>query len=363
MADWSSSMEQTFEYYIVDPGTWKDDKILTTVKSSTINRDSTVETLGSATIDITDSVGECYIRIYLVTVQNGVKEKHPLGTFLVQTPSSSFDGKVREVSMDAYTPLLEIKEKQLPLGYYVAKKSKILEKAYLILTTNMSEGTDEGLKNMRAPVIETTSNTEIVSDFVADPEDSILTFVTDLIQNAKYKLALDELGRVIFEPDQNIDSLQPVWTYDDNNSSILYPELSMEHDLYGIPNVVEVIYSNGYNQYHKRVENKDENSPTSIPRRGREIIHRVTNPGFTGIPSEKEVEEYANNLLRELSTIEYTITYTHGYCPVRLGDCIRLNYSRAGLNNIKAKVISQSIKCEPGCPVTEKAVFTKKLWG
>ena len=30
--------------------------------------------------------------------------------------------------------------------------------------------------------------------------------------------------------------------------------------------------------------------------------------------------------------------------------------------DIKAKVISQSIKCEPGCPVSEKAVFTMKLW-
>ena len=31
-------------------------------------------------------------------------------------------------------------------------------------------------------------------------------------------------------------------------------------------------------------------------------------------------------------------------------------------SNIKAKVISQSIECVPGCPVTEKAVFTTKLW-
>ena len=61
--------------------------------------------------------------------------------------------------------------------------------------------------------------------------------------------------------------------------------------------------------------------------------------------------------------MEHKITYTHGYCPVRVGDCIRLNYSSLGLNNIKARVISQAIKCEPGCPVTETAVFTTKLYG
>ena len=86
MPDWSKSMDQTFEYYTVDPGTWRDVKKLDTVRSCTINRDSTVETLGSATIDIDNLVGECYVRVYLVTVQNGLTEKHPLGTFLVQTP-------------------------------------------------------------------------------------------------------------------------------------------------------------------------------------------------------------------------------------------------------------------------------------
>ena len=66
---------------------------------------------------------------------------------------------------------------------------------------------------------------------------------------------------------------------------------------------------------------------------------------------------------KSLSTLEYEVTYTHGYCPVRLGDCVRLDYAKAGLSGVKAKVISQSIDCVPGCPVTETAVFTTKLWG
>ena len=127
MPDWSASMQQTFEYYIVDPGTWKETKLLDNVKTCTINRDSDTETLGSATIDVTDLVGECYIRAYLVTIQNGLRERHPLGTFLVQTPSSSFDGKIRSVSMDAYTPLLELKESPPPLGYSILKGQNIME--------------------------------------------------------------------------------------------------------------------------------------------------------------------------------------------------------------------------------------------
>lgn len=351
MVDWLSSMQQTFEYYIVDPDTWKETKLLDNVKSCSINRDSDVGTLGSATIDITESVGECYIRVYLVTIQNGVKDKHPLGTFLVQTPSSSFNGKIREVSMDAYTPLLELKEGLPPIGYSIPKNENIMEMAYKIVR-----------ENVRAPVIEAKNSKTLYDDFVADTDDTWMTFLTDLIAKAKYTFDIDEMGRILFAPKQDTASLQPVWTYDDGNTSNLYPDLSMNHDLYGIPNVVEVVYSNGSSHYYGRAVNDDVNSPISTVNRGREIVHRVTDPDLIGDPTKSQIQEYAERLLRELSTLEYTVSYSHGYCPVRIGDCVRLNYSRAGLDNVKAKVISQSIKCQPGCPVTEKAVFTTKLW-
>jgi hypothetical protein len=352
MPDWTKSMEQTFEYYIVDPGTWKDMKRIDTVKSCSISRDSGAETLGSATLDITETIGECYVRVYLITIQNGLTEKHPLGTYLVQTPSSSFDGKKQDNTLDAYTPLIELKENPPPLGYSILKGENIMKMAYQICRDNV-----------RAPVIKADNETELYNDFVANTDDTWITFTSDLISNAKYKLSLDELGRILFAPDQDTASLQPVHTYDDNNSSILYPEITVNHDLYGIPNVVEVVYSDANDIYYGRAVNDDENSPTSTINRGREILHRVTNPSLSGIPTESQIQKYAEQLLREVSCLEYTVTYTHAYCPVRLNDCVRLNYKRAGISNIKAKVVSQSIKCEPGCPVTEKAVFTTKLWG
>ena len=351
MVDWLASMQQTFEYYTVDPGTWKDDKLLSVVKSSNITRDSEIETLGSATFEVTDLLGECYIRVYLITIQNGNREKHPLGTFLVQTPSSSFDGKIRNVSMDAYTPLLELKEKQPPIGYYIPKNENIM---------NMVKRLTQ--ENARAPVSGVNCSAKLNYDFVADTEDTWLTFLTDLTTNAKYTFDLDELGRILFSPKQDTASLQPIWTYDDDNSSILYPDLSIDHDLYGIPNVVEILYTTNNKFYYTQVVNDDSNSPTSTVNRGREIIYRETKPNITGDITPLQLHKYAEELLKDLSSIEYTVSYTHGYCPVKVGDCVRLNYSRAGLVDIKAKVISQTIKCEPGCPVTEKAVFTTNLW-
>lgn len=352
MPDWTKTMQQTFEYYVVDPGTWKDKSKLDNVKSCTISWDSDAETLGSATIDVDDLLGECYIRVYLITIQNGITEKHPLGTFLVQTPSSKFDGKKRDVSMDAYTPLLELKESPPPLGYSLLENEIIMTKAYQLVR-----------EYARAPVVAADCDTKLYYDFVSETSDTWLSFLSDLIANAKYTFSLDELGRILFAPIQDTASLQPVWTYDDGNSSILYPEISLTHDIYGIPNVVEVIYSSGNKYFYSRVVNDDENSPTSTINRGREIVYRDSSPSLSGNPTQSYIDEYATRLLKELSTLEYTVSYMHGYCPARLNDCVRLNYTASGITDVKAKVISQSIKCEPGCPVTETAVFTKKLWG
>ena len=352
MPDWLSSMQQTFEYYVVDPNTWKDAKRLDNVISCTINRDLEAETLGSASISMADSLGECYIRVYLITIQNGVREKHPLGTYLIQTPSSSFDGKIRNISMDAYTPLIELKEDKPDLGYYIAKKENVMDYVYRLAR-----------EHARAPVTKTECATKLFSNFVADTEDTWLSFLSDLASNAKYRFSLDELGRILLSPNQDTASLQPVWTYTDNNSSILHPNLTMDHDLYGIPNVVEVLYSDANEYYYAVAVNDDPNSPVSTVNRGRRLPHRVTNPSVIGDPTGNQVKEYAERLLKELSTVEYKVSYTHGYCPVRLGDCVRFEHNRAQLKGVKAKVISQSIKCEPGCPVTETAVFTTKLWG
>ena len=181
----------------------------------------------------------------------------------------------------------------------------------------------------RAPVVRTSSTIPLYSDFVANINDNWVSYITDLIGNAKYRFDLDELGRILFAPKQDTASMQPVYTYDDGNSSILLPEITMNHDLYNVPNAVEVSYSNGREHYEARVVNDDPNSPVSTVSRGWEVLHRETNPSMTGDPTNSQVQEYARLLLQQLSTVEHTISYSHGYCGTRPGDCVRLNYSRA----------------------------------
>lgn len=352
MPDWTKSMQQTFDYYVVDPDSWQDTTRLTNITSCSITRDSSQSTLGSATFDIVGSLdGDVYIRPYLVTVQNGIRERFALGTFLAQAPSLSFDGKTTTGSIDAYTPLIELTETHPPLGYSIFKNSNVMENAYNICR-----------EHLRAPVISTTSTKTLYSDFVANTDDTWLTFLSDLIANDKRTFGLDELCRITFEPNQVLDAMMPRYAFDDGTASILYSDISTSQDLFEIPNVVTVVYSSGYYTHTVTVKNEDSNSETSIQSRGREIEYVETNPSITGSPTKGMVEEYAQSLLESKSTVAYTINYSHGYCPVRLYDCVRLDCTKAGISNLRARVTSQTIDCSTGCKVTETAVCSKKYW-
>ena len=355
MPDWTRSMQQTYEFMTVNPLTWNDDKKLKTVTKATITRDLNSETLGSASIDCDEDLSDVYVRIYLVTTQDRITERTPLGTFLCETPGRKYDGKKYSMTADGYTPLIELKENPMPYGYSVRKGENILK--HVIAYTKDS---------LRAPVSDDNSNTTLQADFISDITDTKLTFLSDLLLNDNRMFGLDEMGTVIFPTIQDVNRLQPRWTYTDDNSSILYPDLTITRDLYGVPNVVEVLYeANEQIPFiYSRVVNDNKDSVTSVQIRGREITYRDANPNVSGTNlSQEQIDDYAENLLKTLSSLEFEVSYTHGYCPVRIGDCVRLNYSRAEFSDVKAKVIQQIIDCTPGCPVQETAVFTKQLWG
>lgn len=351
MIDWTKSMTQTFEFYKVDSHTWEDSEVIDSVSTCRITRDESNQTLEHATFECDTTLDEQYIRVYLVVIQGGSKERFPLGTFLVQTPSISFDGRKYSMSLDAYSPLLEMKDDYPTLGYTIPRDTNIMNVAYKICR-----------EHTRAIVVPTASDKTLFTDFVANVNDNWLTFVKDLLPHAGYRMHLDERGRVLFGPVTDVSSLQPVWTFSDDNSSILMPNIKDERDLYGVPNVIEVIYSSDGKHIVSRIENNDPASPVSIQNRGRRVVHRDNRPSIVGRPSQEYLDEYAKKKLRDLSSLEHKVTFSHGYCPVRVGDCVLIDYKRFGMTATKAKVISQSIKCGTGCIVETTVVYTTNLW-
>lgn len=353
MIDWTKPMQQTFSFYSVNPGSFTNAEKIETITSANINWDWNSETLGSATFETTEDFGECYIRVYLDVVQEGETGRVPLGTFLAQSPSDNFDGMVNTISVDAYTPLIEMKEKLMPIGFTVTTGERIMK--YVNILT--AEGT-------RAPVIIADDDISFIPyNFVASMDDTYLSYTAALMKACARRYNIDKLGTISIDPIQDDRAIKESWVFTTDNSSILYPECSVSRDLYGIPNVVEVVYSQNGRVITSTAVNDEPDSPISVGNRGREIMYRDTSPQLNGLVTQDMVDEYAKRLLKSLSNLECTVSFSHGYCPVDCGDAVIIHYPEAGINWQRAVIKSQSLDCSTGCKVSSKATFNRSLYG
>lgn len=359
---WHNSMQQTFSFYRVNPDSWRDlPDPITTVTKCDITRDSEDSTLCYATLTADDLEGEEYIRVYMDVTQDKAFHHIPLGTFLTQTNLSSFDGKLKGLDIDAFSPLIELKEANPPIGFFIPKNVQV--SPYIKQMLN---------ENCRAPL---SANAELLlnnneytleSDFVANSDETWLDYITALLNSVSLSLGLTELGEIdIVESETTIENKTPIWTFADDQDSILYPEINIDQDLFGIPNVIELILSDTNDANARKFVSKNENinSPLSIQNRGRKIVERVYISEIIGVDNiDTYYQMTCDSILDQRSTVDYTISYKHGFCPVKVGDVIEVKYNRSGFGTIKAKVASQSIECSAGCAVSETAIYTVNLW-
>lgn len=332
---------------MVDPGTWHDACMLGGVSSMSMSWDLDDDMLGDATIECAEQLGEVYVRAYAVVTQNGETARECLGTFLAQSSESSFDGKVASHAVDCYTPLKELGESSPEIGYTTPGNDFVEERAMKVAR-----------QHMRAPVTASINGGMLCGDFTSNLDDTWLTFARDLLAMASKRLMVGPRGDVYAQPVGDAASMRPVCTFDDGNSSILMPDVTLEHDVWGIPNVVEVVYGNQV----ARAVNDDADSPISTVSRGREVVARITSPDLSDRPSDEEALAYAVAELRNRSVLTHTVTFRHGYVPgVWLGDCVRLEYTRAGIY-ANAVIRSRSIDCSTELTVEEVATYTERMW-
>lgn len=348
MTDWKRGMTRTYEFWAVNPDTWGDVELLDVVNECTITRDADDETLGSATFQMDSWEGERYIRVYLITRQDGVRERWPLGTFLVQVPDRSFDGMRGITNASGYTPLKELADNKPPVAYTIGSGYYENQAARLIETYS------------RAPVRIPAGETVVQEDFVAEDDESWLEYISKALAKSKKHVELTPRGDVLIAPDQDPWALMPFMTFDDSNSSIMQPEVQVTTDISEVPNVVQVVYSEDSRYLMAEAVNDDPSSENSTIALGRRKVYRENSPELPDNPDQEDVEILAKKLLREKGAASYEVTFTHGYVPdVALGTAVRLSYKAMGLD-VVAIVTAQTIWCTPSCQVQTTARYYKE---
>lgn len=349
MADWTRTMQRTYEFWEMNPATWGDVKLLDCVTACTIERDAEADTLGSASFEMDAWEGEKWMRVYLITRQDGLRERWPLGTFLVQSPNMSLNGMRAKVTADGFTPLKELADNYPPVGYYA-------DNEYMEARVSTAM-----LNYCRAPFVEPAKTTMLYEPYVVDDGESWAAYLKGMLAKGKKHFAINGRGEVMAAPDQNPRAAMPFMTFDDSNSSIMQADVNVTSNLSEVPNVVQVVYSKGAGCLMAEAVNDDPMSENSTVRLGRRKVYRETSPELPDNPQQYDVDDLAKKILREKGAAIYEAEFTHGFVPdVTLGTAVRLNYTSMKLNVVGA-VVRQSIPCTPSCQVKTVIRYTKEI--
>ena len=242
----------------------------------------------------------------------------PLGMYLPATVTPSEDESTRSVQVEAYDRCWLVRDTYTETIRHFAAGSLYTDVVRQLLT-------EAGIVLM----IVTPSAAALTEDREDwDIGTSLLQIVNDLLLEINYNpLWFDATGAAIVTPvrapiAENIDHVLD----SGNVQSLLLPQIRRETDIYQAPNVFVCYVSNADKQgpMVATAENRNPQSPLSIPRRGRRIVRfqRLDN-----IASQEELDAYAARLRNESLITGETITVRTALLPgFGVNDVTALHY-------------------------------------
>lgn len=335
-------MDATYRFCLVDPVTWRDNKVLEDVEDATIVYDMGLPTKGNMSFTMAGNIGESYIRAYMIA--GGRTDC--IGTFLAQTSKKSHNGRRGWWDVAAYTPLLELADDMPPVGYF-AEGGYALNTAMRYIQSHC-----------RALVSPCDNGSPLTAAFVADPSETNLDFLSNLVEKDGCYLMADPDGRITIKPSKAASAMQPVYRFTDDEASIIESDVDDVRDLYGIPNVVEVIGIDGMSSV---AVNDDPASPLSVKNRGRIIRHREQNPNLPDGYTQDQLNEYTKRKLDGFSQVEHTVKFSYGWRPgINIGDCIQLDLDRSDIHTL-AILKRAEMQLTAAARVTGTATYTEAV--
>jgi hypothetical protein len=178
--------------------------------------------------------------------------------------------------------------------------------------------------------------------------------IGDLLTAINYEsLSFDEDGFAVVKPYVSPQSRGAEYTYQDDELSVMYPEVMQEYDLFGVPNRWIMTLSDPDREtITVDFTNSDPASPTSTVRRGRTI---------TSFEQAQDADSEATMIARvarlafESSQVFEAIEFSSGLMPIHSGnDVLALSYDPLSINGQYAEV-SWDMDLTAGAKMTHRA--------
>lgn len=297
---------------------------LTNVLDCTIDQNWLADIKRKAKFTVTDT-GEInflsdrikpYIRLHMTA---GGYVEWPQGVFLLSSPvrtSNESNTVVRDV--DAYDALQVFLDDKVTDRYTVAAGANYI--------TSVSTLLGSITKNV------TTLSSTLPTAREWEPGTAKLTIINNLLSAVNYEaLSFDEDGVAIVKPYASPSDRAEEYTYADDATSIMVPDVEQALDLFSIPNKwVLVVSDPDRATLTGTYTNNDPTSPTSTVQRQRTIVDFRTEVDAADLTT---LNAKAERLAFEASQIYEAIDFTTGLNPIHSGnDVYRITYGALAVN-------------------------------
>lgn len=337
--DKTLNRELDFEYELYS----KDNvfkKMLYNIESSQVDYGSLTRLKYSARITMTEDSEIDYLNdmVKIICVING--EKTPIGLFLLSSPKRKI-GDVEVIrDCECYSKLKILDDDKTESRYTVLAGTNAVNEVkriignsypYFIPDSNLTTSTDKDWE-------------------IGTPK---LDIINELLSVINYNsLTVDNNGVFVSSPYVLPTDREIQITYEDNEYSIINPDLEEDIDLYDIPNVI-VRYTNSAEINPPLVaiyENNNPSSPTSTVNRGRKIVSAEEVSDVADLQTLQLItKKNAYEMNDKYSYVEFktAINPVHGYLT-----CIQLK--AYDINN-KYIETEWSMDCQTGGEMQHKA--------
>lgn len=336
--------DETYTYRRVDWATWQEGADLGDVVSGSIELGAFTDLKATCSFSFMGQEApeqDGLIRIYYgFRDEQGEVAEFMLGTFLIGFSTvTKIDDRLSGTA-DGYSVLKVLNDRKYGMPFTVAAGEYPIAKAVALM---------EGL-GLRVNVGEESSY-QLTSDHTFDPDDSYLTIVNWLLTSADYMAVSPDAAGICQVRKANA-SRQPVATFEDDENSIMYPEVSTENDWQSTPNVVRAYYEDDTCAIYATAKNLS-GSKASLDNRGdRELtLYESVSEldGADGTAKLANLEAYALNKLLDNSGEIERVSLSHPYVPILPNDAVKVVYGDfewvGNVTNLRVS-LAPSTKCE-----------------
>lgn len=331
--DWNKGFSTQYYACFVDALSWRDTERFEIVGGNTNRSDDALRQSASLECkDYPESI-ERWVRVYLIARQGEESVREPLFTGLATTPGDSFDGIVRTNSLECYSVLKPAEDVLLDRGWYAPAGQSGADIIRQLLSATP------------APVVVDENAPVLQGAIIAEDGETYLSMVDKVLMAIDWRLRIEGDGTIHICPKATSAAVR----YDAIENDAIEPEIDIEQDLFGCPNVFRAVQDD----LSAVARDDAEDSAFSTVNRGREIWREETS---CNLNTGETIAEYALRRLKEEQTVAVSAKYNRRFYPdLIVSDYVHLNYQAQGMSGLY-RIESQTMDFEYGGRTSEEVV-------